>query len=136
MAYVDGCNRCQWMKTFPEKPKGKLSPNETPWEIWQYISVDLIMQLPPSLGHDVIMVVVDSLSECIRLAPTNGEVRSAGVARIFRDTMWRDLGLPEVVISDWGSQFVSNFTKDLYWLLGIKMNPSTAYHPQTTGQTK
>ena len=59
-----------------------------------------------------------------------------GVARIFRDTVWRDFGLPEVVISDRGSQFVSNFTKDLYWLLGIKMNPSTAYHPQTDGQTE
>ena len=59
-----------------------------------------------------------------------------GVARIFRDTVWRDFGLPEVVISDRGSQFVSNFTKDLYWLLGIKMNPSTAYYPQTDGQTE
>ena len=59
-----------------------------------------------------------------------------GVARIFRDMVWGDFGLPEVVISDWGSQFVSNFTKDLYQLLGIKMNPSTAYHPQTNGQTE
>jgi hypothetical protein len=58
------------------------------------------------------------------------------VAQIFRDTVWRDFGLPEVVISDRGSQFVSKFTRDLYWLLGIKMNPSTAYHPQTDGQTE
>jgi hypothetical protein len=135
-AYVDGCNRCQQTKTFPAKPMGKLSPNKTPQKIWQYISVDLITQLPPSLGHDAIMVVVDRLSKRIRLAPTNGEVTSEGVARIFRDTVWRDFGLPEVVISDRGSQFVSNFTKDLYRLLGIKMNPSTAYHPQTDGQTE
>ena len=69
------------------------------------------------------------MSKHIRLAPTNGEVTLEGVARIFRDMVWRDFGLPEVVISNWGSQFVPNFTKDLYWLLGIKMNPSTAYHP-------
>ena len=135
-AYVDGCSRCQQMKTFPAKPMGKLSPNKTPQKIWQYISVDLITQLPPSLGYDAIMVVVDQLSKRIRLAPTNGEVISEGVARIFRDTVWRDFGLPEVVISNRGSQFVSNFTKDLYRLLGIKMNPSTAYHPQTDGQTE
>ena len=125
-AYVDGCNRCQQMKTFPEKPKGKLSPDETPQNIWQYISVDLITQLPPSLGHNTIMVVVDCLSKCIRLAPTNKEVTLEGVARIFRDMVWRNFGLLEVVISDQGSQFVFNFTKDLYWLLGIKMNPFTA----------
>ena len=59
-----------------------------------------------------------------------------GVAQIFRDTVWMDFGLPEVVISDWGLQFVSKFTNNLYHLLGIKMNPSTAYHPQTDGQTK
>ena len=102
------------MKTFPVKPKEKLSPNETPQKIWQYISVDLTTQLPPSLGHNVIMVVVDWLSKHIRLAPMNGEVTSEGVGRIFRDMMWRDFGLPEVVISDQGSQFVSNLTKDLY----------------------
>ena len=47
-AYVDGCSRCQQTKTFPEKPRGKLSPNEIPQRIWQHISVDLITQLPSS----------------------------------------------------------------------------------------
>src|SRR3979490_302888 len=134
--YVDGCGRCQQTKTFPAKPRGTLAPNIIPTRIWQYISVDLITQLPQSLGYEAIMVVVDRLSKRIRLAPTNGEVTSEGIARIFRDTVWRDFGLPEVVISDRGSQFISKFTRDLYRLLGIKMNPSTAYHPQTDGQTE
>ena len=82
------------------------------------------------------MVMVDHLSKQIRLTPTNREVTSEGVAQIFRDIVWRDFGLPEVVISNWGSQFMSKFTKDLYHLLGIKTNPSTAYHPQMDGQTQ
>ena len=47
-AYVEGCSRCQQMKTFPVKPMGKLSPNETPQKIWQYISVDLIHYTAPT----------------------------------------------------------------------------------------
>src|ERR1700692_251331 len=60
--YVRGCEKCQRTKTFPEKPRGTLSPNATPERNWQYISVDLITQLPPSMGYDAIMVVVDRLS--------------------------------------------------------------------------
>src|ERR1700683_2449865 len=67
---------------------------------------------------------------------TNSDVTSEGIARLFRDRVWKDFGLPEVVISDRGSQFVSGFTRDLYKLLGVKVNPSTAYHPQTDGQTE
>ena len=70
------------------------------------------------------------------MAVTNGEVASEGIARIFRDTVWRDFGLPEVVISDRGSQFILKFTRDLYQLLEIKMNPSMAYHPQMDGRTE
>ena len=128
-------HQCQQTKTFPKKPRGKLSPNKIPKKIWQFVLVDLITQLPQSWGYDAISVVVDRLSKRIRLAPINGEIISEGVARIYRDTAWRDFGHPEVVISDRGSQFVSKFTRDLYRLLGIKTNPSTAYHPQTDGQT-
>ena len=82
------------------------------------------------------MVVIDRLSKMIRVILTNTEVTSKGVARLFRDQVWKDFGLPEVVISDWGSQFISNFMRDLYRLLGVTLNPSTAYHPQTDGHTE
>ena len=61
--YVDGCSWCQQKKTFPSKPRGKMFPNKVPQNIWQYVSVDLITQLPPSLSYDAIMVVVDCLSK-------------------------------------------------------------------------
>ena len=85
-AYVDGCTWCQQTKTFPEKPRGKLSPNKIP-KIWQFVSVDLITQLPQSWGYDAISVVVDHLSKRIRLAPINGAITSEGVARIYQDTV-------------------------------------------------
>jgi len=123
---VDGCTQCQQTKTFPEKPRGKLSPKKTPKNIWQFVSVDLITQIPQSQGYDAISLVVDCLSKRIRLAPANGEIMSEVVAQIYQDTVWRDFGLPEVVISNHGIQFVSKFTRDLYQLLGIKTNPLTA----------
>jgi len=134
--YVEGCEHCQRTKNFPAKPRGLLSPNRIPERNWQWISVDLITQLPPSLGYDAILVIVDRLSKLIRLAATNGGVTSEGIARLFRDKVWKDFGLPEGILSDQGSQFVSNFMRDLNKLLGIQTNISTAYHPQTDGQTE
>ena len=64
------------------------------------------------------------------------DLTSEGAARIMRDRVFRDHGLPRKVISDRGPQFVSGFMKELYRLLGIEGNPSTAYHPQTDGQTE
>jgi hypothetical protein len=135
-AYVTGCDRCNRTKTFPSKPVGTLKPNRVPDRRWQVITVDLITGLPDSQGYNSIFVVVDRLSKRIHIAPTTDEVNSEGVARLFRDHVWRHHGLPEEVISDRGSTFVSKFMRELYRLLGIKIAASTAYHPQTDGQTE
>ena len=134
--FVRGCERCQRTKTFPTKPVGKLAPHLVPDRPWQIVSVDLISHLPPSHGYDAIVVIVDRFSKMIRLTPTNAELTSAGMARIFRDRVWCNFGLPERVISDRGPQFASSFTADLNNLLGIRSNLSTAYHPETDGQTE
>src|SRR5882724_7454957 len=82
------------------------------------------------------MVVVDHLSKWAHVIPTTSDVMVSRVAQLFRDHIWKLHGLPEEVISDQGTQFVSNFTCNLSQLLGIKVATSTAYHPQTDGQTK
>lgn len=135
-AYVRGCEACQRTKTFPAKPTGTLFPNLVPTRNWEIVSVDLVTQLPYSRGHNAIVVIVDRLSKMIRLAPANGELTSEGLARIYRDHIWRDFGLPDRIISDRGTQFASNFMRDLNRLLGVSTNMSTAYHPQTDGQTE
>lgn len=98
--YVSGCEKCQRTKTFPAKPFGLLSPNPIPEHNWQFVSVDLITQLPMSKGNDTILVVVDQLSKMIRLAPTNKELSLEGLAQLYRDRVWQDFGVPERVISD------------------------------------
>ena len=135
-SYCKGCDRCNRTKSFPAKPVGKLVPTQIPKDVWEIISVDLITGLPESQGHNSIMVVVDRLSKYIHVVPTNDTVTSEGVARLFRDNVWKNHGLPVQVISDRGPQFVSNFMRELNKLLGIKTAASTAYHPQTDGQTE
>ena len=92
--------------------------------------------LPESQGYDMIMVVVDRFSKYAYFLPTNATVTSKGIARLFISHVFRDHRFPIKVISDRGTQFVSRFMKELYEALGIKGNPSTAYHPQTDRQTE
>jgi len=111
-------------------------PNRVPDHCWQIISVDLIMELPQSQGYDAIMVVLDHLSKQAHVIPMTSDVTASGVAQLFRDHIWKLHGLPEEVISDQGTQFVSSFMHNLSQLLGIKVAASTTYHPQTDGQTE
>jgi hypothetical protein len=111
-------------------------PNSIPQRRWQVVTTDLIPGLPESHGFNAIWVAVDRLSKRIHVAPTTTEVDSVGIARLFRDHVWRNHGLPDQIISDRGPQFVSAFTRELNRLLGIKTSLSTAFHPQTDGQTE
>ena len=81
------------------------------------------------------MVVVDHLSKRIHTIPTITTLNSAGVAHLFLENVWKHPGSPKAIISN-GPTFVSNFSKGLAELLSVKLSPSTAYHPQTNGQTK
>ena len=111
-------------------------PNRIPYCYWQIISVDLITELPQSHGYDSILIAMDLLSKWAHFIATTSDITSLGVARLFRDGIWKLHGLPEEVISDRGPQFVLNFMRGLSEILGIKVAASTAYHPQTDGQTE
>ncbi len=129
-----GCNTCNWCKSFLMQRVGKLTPNWIPSCCWEVISIDTIGELPESKGYNTILVVVDRLSKCIHTVPTITTVDSAGVACLFLEHVWRHHGLPEAVISDRGSAFMSNFLRELAVLLDIRLTPSTAYHLQMDGQ--
>ena len=111
--YVKGCDLCNRTKTFPAAPMGKLLPNQIPSQKWQVISVDLIVELPTSHGYDALLVVVDCLSKRVHVSPTTSDINSVGVARLFWDYIWRQHGLPKEIISDCGTQFVSQFMHEL-----------------------
>src|SRR5258705_5409862 len=91
----------------------------------------MIGELLDSKGYNAILVVVDRLSKQIHAVPTVTSLDSAGVARLFLEHVWRHHGLLEEVISDCRPAFVSNFSRELAALLGVKLTPSTSYHPQT-----
>src|SRR5258705_810536 len=134
--FIAGCDACNQTKTFPTQKVGKLIPNKVPDQRWQVISVDMIGELTDSKGYNAVLMVVDHLSKRIHAVPTVTSLDSAGVAQLFLEHVWHHHGLPEEVISDRGPAFVSNFSRKLAALLGVKLTPSTSYHPQTDGQTE
>ena len=111
-------------------------PNHIPYHQWQIISVDLFTELPQSHGYDSILISIDRLSKQAHFIATTSDITSLRVAWLFWDGIWKLHGLPEEVISDRGPQFMSNFMRGLSEILGIKVAASTAYHPQTNGQTE
>jgi hypothetical protein len=134
--YVKTCDLCNQTKLQHQRPFGELHPSETPAEPWDMISVDFIVELPESHGYDTIMNVVDSVTKRAHFIPTHTTITAEGAAWLYLREVWKHHGTPRVVLSDRGSQFTAGFTRQLYKLLGIKLAMSTAYHPQTDGQTE
>jgi transposase InsO family protein len=100
------------------------------------ISVDFIVKLPESHGYDAIMNVANSVTKRTHFIPMHTTINAKSTTHLFLKEVCRHHGMPRVVVSDRGPQFVAGFTCELYRLLGIKLAMSTAYHPQTDGQTK
>ena len=134
--YVDGCDPCQRYKNIPQSPAGKLMSPETPTEPWKNVSADFIVGLPEVQGFDALLVVVDRAKKMVHAVPTTSETSALGLAKLYRDNVWRYHGLPDSIISDRGPQFAAELMKELNKLLGIQTKLSTAYHPQTDGQTE
>jgi len=124
------------MKNRTEMPAGKLRPNQVPERLWQHILVDFITKLPVSKGHDSILVVCNRFLKMSHFVVTTEKTMVEGLARLFRDNVWKLYGLLESVISDRGPQFVAGLTKELNKMLGIETKLSTVYHSQTDGQTE
>jgi len=117
-----------------EQPVGKLMPNSIPEKPWTYISADFITKLPIAQGYDSILVVVDRLTKMVYFIPTTEKTSAEGLARLFRDNVWKLHGLPESIVSDRGPQFAAGIMQKLNRMLGIKSKLSMAFHSQTNGQ--
>ena len=85
---------------------------------------------------DTIVVIVDRFTKIIRLKATTTNVSSEGIAKIYRDEIWKLHEIPRKILSDRGPQFASKFIEELTKTLGTKRQLSMAYHPQTDGQTE
>jgi len=111
-------------------------PNSIPEKPWTHILADFITKLPLAQGYDSILVVVDRLTKMVYFIPTTEKILAEGLARLFRDNVWKLHRLPESIISDRGPQFTVGLMKELNGMLGIKSKLSMAFHPQTDGQTE
>ena len=136
MRYVKSCATCQRIKSTRHKPYGPLQPLPTPSRPWEYVGLDLVTDLPPCQGYDSIVVFVDLLSKQAFFVPSNKTVTAAECARLLFNTVFRHRGLPRVLVSDRDPRFVSRVWHDLFSSVGTKLNLSTAYHPQTDGQSE
>ena len=134
--YVEGCDLCQWMKNRTKELAGKLKLSEVPQKAWMHLTVDFITKLSVVAEKDVILVVCNRLSKMTHFVATTEGTSVEGLARLLRNNVWKLHGLPESVVSDRGPQFTAELTKELNRMLGIKTKLSTAFHPQTDGQTE
>ena len=100
------------------------------------MTVGFIMKLPIVAEKDMILVICDRLSKMTHFVATTEGTSVEGLARLLWDNVWKLHGLPESIVLDRGPQFAAELTKELNRMLGIKIKLSTAFHPQTDGQTE
>ncbi|KAF8748741.1 hypothetical protein RHS01_10575 [Rhizoctonia solani] len=133
--WVECCPTCQANQR-AHAPVISLKPLEVPPFPFHTISYDFITGFPKSNGHDAILVVIDSFSKFGHFIPTSKKVTAKGLADLFVSHVWKLHGLPIRTISDRGTTFTGKFLRALYQRLGIKPLFSSAYHPESDGQTE
>lgn len=134
--YVSTCASCQRNKG-NRHAKGLLQPLSIPNRAWESMGMDLITQLPRTeRGHDAIVVFIDRLTKMVHLVPTVTAVGAEEFARLFVRNVWRLHGVPKEIVSDRDPRFTSAFWREVCRLLGTKQSMSTAFHPQSNGQTE
>ena len=126
--YIEGCNACQRNKNHTEVPAEKLMPNSVLEKPWSHILADFITKLPLAQGYNSILVVYNRITKMAHFVPTIEKTLIEGVARLFRDNVWKLHSLPESIIIDRGVQFAVGMMKELNQILGIDTRLSTVYY--------
>ena len=127
--YTKTCDLCLQTKVRRQPPISELHPLQVFEACWDTLSMDFIVELPEGHGFNAVMNVVDSVLKCAHFIPINTTITAVGATCLFLHHIWKLHGLPQVVVSDRGVQFVCKFTCELYRLLGICIAASTTYHP-------
>ena len=138
--YVATCTQCQRIKPLRHKPYGSLQTLPQPRGPWLDLTMDFITDLPPSKrrgkAYDCILVVVDRYTKMAHYIPVKKTIDAPTLADVFISKIVRIHGVPESIVSDRGSIFTSRFWSALCFHLNIRRRLSTAFHPQTDGQTE
>ncbi|KAD4889198.1 hypothetical protein E3N88_21271 [Mikania micrantha] len=135
--YVSKCLTFSKVKVEYQKPSGLLQQPEIPVWKWEQISMDFITKLPKTTsGCDTIWVIVDRLTKSAHFLPIKETDKLEKLTRIYLKEVVSRHGVPISIISDRDSRFTAHFWKSLHKALGTRLNMSTAYHPQTDGQSE
>ncbi|MBW0533878.1 hypothetical protein O181_073593, partial [Austropuccinia psidii MF-1] len=134
--YVSSCQQCSISKNIHHKKFGLLKPLQIQSCCCNSLSMDFITQLPLSNSFDSILVAVDRFPKMAVFIPAYGTITSRKLAQIFISHAFSKHVLPVSIVSDRGSLFVSSFWTNLCQQLKISRDLSTAFHPETDGQTE
>ncbi|KAL0544273.1 hypothetical protein IC582_019386 [Cucumis melo] len=135
--FVSRCLVCQQVKAPRQKPAGLLQPLSIPEWKWENVSMDFITGLPRTLrGFTVIWVVVDRLTKSAHFVPGKSTYTANKWAQLYMSEIVRLHGVPVSIVSDRDARFTSKFWKGLQTAMGTRLDFSTAFHPQTDGQTE
>ena len=136
--FVEGCATCQQMKPNTHPTTAPLMPIIShATQPFQQVTMDFITDLPISNGFDSIFIVVDQgLSKGVILCPCNKMINTNETTKLYIDNVFIQFGLPDIIISDRGPQFVSKVFNGIFEAIGVKHKMSTVFHPQTDGQTE
>ena len=137
--YIEGCATCQSKKTITRRNVPPLQPigSKEGAVPFSTIVMDFVTKLPLSQGFDTILTVTDQgCTKAVILVPCKETDRTKEIADLFKDRVFPYSGVPQKIISDRDTRFTSEYHKKLCATLGIEQNLSTAYHPQTDGQSE
>jgi len=119
------------------KPAGLLQPLSVPEWKWEEVSMDFITGLlTTQKGNDLIWVIVDRLTKLAHFIPVKTRYRPPEYADLYMAKIVKLHGIPKTITSDRGPQFTAHFWERMHKSLGTSLVRSTAYHPQTSGQTE
>ncbi|GKC66434.1 putative reverse transcriptase domain-containing protein [Tanacetum coccineum] len=135
--YFSKCLNYAKVKAEHQRPSGPLQQPEIPEWKWDKITMDLITKLPRSRsGHDTIWVIVDRLTKSAHFLAIREDFNTKKLARLYIDEIVARHGVPVSILSDRDGRFTSHFCQTVQKALGTRVDLSTAYHPQTDGQSE
>jgi hypothetical protein len=136
-AHVAMCDVCQRVKVEHQRPARLLHPLNIPEWKWEEIGMDFITGLPrTSKGYDSIWVIMDRLTKVAHFIPVKTTYKCGQLAELYMARIVSLHGVPKKIVLDRGSQFTSRLWKSFHEKMDTKLKYSSAYHPQTDGQTE
>ncbi|KAJ9541866.1 hypothetical protein OSB04_028372 [Centaurea solstitialis] len=135
--FVERCVTCLQVKIEHQRPYGKLQQLPIPEWTWEHVTMDFVTKLPRTpKGYDTIWVIVDRLSKSAHFLPMKETYSMERLARLYIAEIVRLHGTPVSIVSDRDARFTSAFWQSFQREMGTRVNLSTAYHPQTDGQSE